>query len=230
MAMLPRWQQQRPDRHKSQRGIRAAPSPGGISKRLTWLPTPPGTARRPGAARPPRGTGSPAPRSPPLPARPHSLPPVTRPRRCCQHLSGSWSFVLHQWVGTRGWDGMGRLGVGWVLDRHLGCVGRGGGHLGALVRPPARALTLSAVGVPAARGWQEPDLSHGCARGSCYPATGNLLVGRAPRLSATSTCGLDGPQEYCIVSHLQVSPLGPGTAPAQRWHSWAPVQPPAAHP
>ncbi|XP_030083909.2 laminin subunit beta-1-like isoform X4 [Serinus canaria] len=56
-----------------------------------------------------------------------------------------------------------------------------------------------------AGGWQEPDLSHGCARGSCYPATGNLLVGRATHLSATSTCGLDGPQEYCIVSHLQDS-------------------------
>ncbi|XP_052633603.1 laminin subunit beta-4-like isoform X4 [Harpia harpyja] len=67
------------------------------------------------------------------------------------------------------------------------------------------ALALLLVGVPVARGWQEPDLSHGCARGSCYPATGNLLVGRAPRLSATSTCGLDGPQEYCIVSHLQDS-------------------------
>ncbi|XP_054072022.1 laminin subunit beta-1-like isoform X2 [Rissa tridactyla] len=67
------------------------------------------------------------------------------------------------------------------------------------------ALALLLVGVPAAGGWQEPDLSHGCARGSCYPATGNLLVGRAPSLSATSTCGLDGPQEYCIVSHLQDS-------------------------
>ncbi|XP_071295642.1 laminin subunit beta-1-like isoform X1 [Agelaius tricolor] len=67
------------------------------------------------------------------------------------------------------------------------------------------ALAFLLVGGLVAGGWQEPDLSHGCARGSCYPATGNLLVGRASRLSATSTCGLDGPQEYCIVSHLQDS-------------------------
>nr|XP_033814369.1 laminin subunit beta-1 isoform X1 [Geotrypetes seraphini] len=68
------------------------------------------------------------------------------------------------------------------------------------LRPlPRLKVSWAAEGILA----QEPEYSYGCGEGSCYPATGDLLIGRAQQLFASSTCGLRKPEPFCIVSHLQ---------------------------
>ncbi|XP_034542548.1 laminin subunit beta-4 [Notolabrus celidotus] len=47
------------------------------------------------------------------------------------------------------------------------------------------------------------ELQGQCPGGSCNPPLGDLMVGRAAQLSASSTCGRDGPQNYCIIGYLE---------------------------
>ncbi|XP_026221368.1 laminin subunit beta-4 isoform X2 [Anabas testudineus] len=47
------------------------------------------------------------------------------------------------------------------------------------------------------------DLKDDCPGGFCSPQLGDLMLGRAAQLSASSTCGLHGPQNYCIIGYLE---------------------------
>lgn len=68
-------------------------------------------------------------------------------------------------------------------------------------------ISVSAALLPAAQlhvlqDFQDPQ-DH-CPGGSCNQQLGDLMVGRATQLSASSTCGLYGPQNYCIIGYLEV--------------------------
>ncbi|NWS96978.1 LAMB3 protein, partial [Mionectes macconnelli] len=41
------------------------------------------------------------------------------------------------------------------------------------------------------------DAQQACSQGACYPLSGDLLLGRAHHLRASSTCGLSRPETYC---------------------------------
>lgn len=47
-----------------------------------------------------------------------------------------------------------------------------------------------------------PKRQNPCMKSSCYPKPGNLLIGRGSQLKASSTCGSDGLERFCVYSAL----------------------------
>ncbi|NXI14569.1 LAMB3 protein, partial [Irena cyanogastra] len=60
---------------------------------------------------------------------------------------------------------------------------------GCQLWPWAVLVLLAAPRLPAAQ--------RSCSQGACFPPAGDLLLGRAPHLRASSTCGLSKPETYC---------------------------------
>lgn len=57
--------------------------------------------------------------------------------------------------------------------------------------------THCVVFLPAAVVAAAAQSSNDCSRGACYPPSGDLLLGRAQQLRASSTCGATGSEVYC---------------------------------
>uniref|UniRef100_A0A8C1VN89 Laminin, beta 4 n=1 Tax=Cyprinus carpio TaxID=7962 RepID=A0A8C1VN89_CYPCA len=65
-----------------------------------------------------------------------------------------------------------------------------------LIRLETSAFLLLLIAAPVR-------LQDECVGNSCYPNLGDLMVGRAAQLKASSTCGLYRPQNYCILGYLE---------------------------
>uniref|UniRef100_A0A8D3DT25 Laminin, beta 4 n=1 Tax=Scophthalmus maximus TaxID=52904 RepID=A0A8D3DT25_SCOMX len=64
-------------------------------------------------------------------------------------------------------------------------------------------VSIAAVLLPVTQLQDPQELQDQCPVSSCSPQLGDLMLGRAAQLSASSTCGLDGPHNYCIIGYLE---------------------------
>jgi len=89
--------------------------------------------------------------------------------------------------------------------------------------------SVISVSYKGALGFKQQVYLQGCDKRSCYPATGNILIGRGENLTASDTCGLNNKERYCIISSLDPHTYGGSNSMKEKCYNCDATDPELSH-